>query len=441
MPTPSLRGPIIPIRSSDRARRIVSHALIFLTLMMVLSAVEATPQKRSNSSVSTVGIVSKTHAARHIIAGGFRDSLEFKFVRFLEQQPADVPLTIRYAFEWISALPEDFERGNDLREPQELTFPTPAATDRDRGYQTSIVTLHLQQEQDRASSQRPFHGQQLRISLIASPEGRYHVVDEDGRLVPEWNRRWAEQSALCRIYEGCVVACLPQDRTSLNESNPVDISDLDQFVPDCYFIAALAAAVRRNPNEMRKLITQTPVGFVVTFPGHEPIAVPLDIDRGPDMVDSQALDIDARGYVEIWPILIERAFAVLNSRLKVVNAGVGQEFLDISNGDSQWSYHLLTGRHAVEVTRWDFASRQSLLRAIETHLSQSKPVMMATGKWTHAGDRPHWWLEHHVYLLTTLAPNQKTITVFDPRSGQLFQRIKIGPWLETPEIKRFLFCD
>ena len=396
------------------------------------------PTKHATAPVSVVGLVARTHAVRHPAPGGFGDSLELTFVRFLEGELANRELTINYAFEWITAMPQDFGRGRELLRRQELTFSVPNAADRCRGYQLSSVLLKLAAD---GNSRDRLNGQQVRVRIHGSQQGGYQLVGEEGRLIRELNRRWAEQSVLCRIYEGCVISCLPNDHASTTETHPCDPHDLDQFVPNCYLIAALVASVRRDPEQLLSLISQNSDGYVVTFPGQTPIDVPLDLDRGPDMVETRALDVDAQGNVEIWPVLLERAFAVLNSRMKRDCSGPGQEFQDVADGDSQLAYHILTGKPVVECTRWQYRTRDEQLNAIDKHLHSSKPVMMATGKWTDPGNRPHWWLEDHVYIVTSIGATGKTLTVIDPSCGQLVERIKIGDWFDSTEVKRFLFCD
>jgi len=391
--------------------------------------------------LSVVGVVARTHAVRHPAAGGFGNTLEFQFIRFLEHEKGDRELAIQYAFEWITAMPQDFGRGRELLQRQSHTFAAPTAVDRRRGYQTSSVTLTVSPRDNRQPNQPELFGQQLRIKVLPSQAGTYLIVGEEGKLLREINRRWVEQTALCRIYEGCVIACFPRDLANSTDRHPLDISDLDQYVPDCYLIAALVAAVRRDPDQLRSLISQTPEGYTVTFPGQAPILVPPDLDRGPDMIESRALDVDTHGHVEIWPVLLERAFAVLNSRSKPNSSGPGQEFQDVSDGDSQQAYHILTGRPVTECTRWQFPNRAAQLQAIHQHLQSAKPVMMATGKWTDSGDRPHWWLEDHVYVITAIGASGKTLTLIDPSCGQSVERIKIGDWLDSSEVKRFLFCE
>lgn len=380
-----------------------------------------------------VGLIAKTHAVRHPRPGGFADTFEFNFVRFLDRHRTRNELTIHYQYEWDTARPEDLKRGHELLGEQSLTFPAPGDADRTRGYQTSVVTLQVVND---VTSHRPQH---FKVALLASRTGRYTVIDIAGRLLREMNRRYVECAADCFIYQGCVVACLPDDRASPAERHEVDSQDLDQYVPDCYLIAAMIAAVRRDPDQVRSLIAETPQGYLITFPGNQSVAVPLDIDRGPDMVETRALDVNSRGEVELWPILLERAFLVLRSRLKINGAGPGQEFQDVGNGDAQSAYYILTGRLIAERMRPEYTSRQAQLRAIEQHLKSARPVMMSTGKWTHAGERPEWWLQDHVFVIAAIGNN--TFSAIDPSCGQLLERIKIGDWFDSTEVKRFLFCE
>ena len=410
----------------------------FLTTGCLIACAE-NASKPAPVLTSVVGLVANTHAVRHPTPGGFGDTLVLNFVRFLEDELVDRELPINYAYEWITAMPQDFGRGRDLLGRQSLTFPTPTSEDRQLGYQLRTVRLKVADQGDRRPGSTGLSGQQLRVKVLPSSSGTYMVVDERGRLIRELNRRWAEQSALCRIYEGCVIACLPQGQSSATECHPVDERDLDQYVPNCYLIAALVAAVRRDPAQVLSLISLQADGYVVSFPGQLPIQVPQDLDRGPDMIESRALDVDQHGNVEIWPALLERAFAILNSRMRPKCSGPGQEFLDVSDGDSQQAYHILTGRPVVESTRWKYSCRLEHLQAIKQHLVTG-PVMMATGKWTDSGDRPYWWLEDHVYVVTAVGANDNSLTVIDPNCGQMVERIKIGDWFDSAEVKRFLLC-
>lgn len=399
------------------------------TVVLVTKAPTAAP-------VSLIGMIPKTHAVRHPTPGGFRDAFEFTFIRFLEHDKIGGELAVPYRYEWDTALPEDLENGHELLGEQTVNFPAPGEADLARGFQASLVTIKVAQGDERASAAR---GRHFTVSLIESEQGDYALIDISGRLVRPLNRRYAERFADCFIYEGCVVACLPNDQPSPAETHAVDDQDLDQYVPDCYLIAALVAAVRRDPRHVLDLIRQTPEGYVVTFPEHPPIAVPLDIDRGPDMIEAGALDLNARGEIELWPILLERAFLVLRSRSKPDGAGPGQEFQDVNNGDAQSAYYILTGKEITEYSRPDYPSRQAQLRAIEQHLKSSRPVMMSTGKWTQPAERPEWWLEDHVYVIASIGSS--SFAAIDPSCGQLVERIKIGDWFDSTEVKRFLFCE
>lgn len=413
-----------------------------LVLAVWCTAVEARPPvKPSTAPVSMVGMVAKTHAVRRPTVGGFGDTLEFLFVRFLERDRTNRELTIRYRCDWETARPDHFVEGRALVGQQTVTFPTPSPADRERTYQTSVIRLQLAHRAEPADGGDLLRGQHFRVCLTPPDDGAYEVVSDDGRLISELNRRWAEHTAVCRIYEGCVMACLPNDQATSAEHHPFDALDVDQFVPDCYLAAALVAAVRRDPDQIKSLITESAQGYEVTFPGQPRIAVPTDLDRGPDMFESRALDVDARGNVELWPLVVERAYAVLNARSKATNAGPGQEFQDLPNGDAQCTYYLLTGRHVAECTRWKSRSRPAQLQAIADHLQSARPVMLSTGKWTHPGGQPQWWLEDHVYVLHSIGPAGKTLSVIDPCCGQLVERIKLGDWFDSSEVKRFLLCE
>ncbi len=417
-------------------RSAIFTAVLGLTLTLTPLAAQG---EMPTANVSLVGLIAKTHAVRRPTPGGFGNTLELTFIRFLEKDPAGRELTIEYKYEWATARPDLLGRGSQLLDVQRLTFPTPNATDRACGYQTSYVKLQVAAGEEGPEAKRALHGQHFRVTLLASSEGKYAVVDENGRLVRELNRRYAERAAECYLYEGCVIACLPGDRASVGEPHAMDAQDLDQFVPDCYLIAALAAAARRDPEHLRNLIDPTPHGFVVTFPGYPPVVVPLDLDRGPDMVQTRVLDINARGEIELWPIILERAFLVLRCRTRAASLPPGQEFQAVCEGDAQSAYYILTGRPIVEHMRSEYRSRADQLRAIGQHLQSARPVMMSTGKWTQPGERPEWWREDHVYVVSALRAN--TLTLIDPGCGQLVERIKIGDWIDSTELKRFLFCE
>jgi hypothetical protein len=157
------------------------------------------------------------------------------------------------------------------------------------------------------------------------------------------------------------------------------------------------------------------------------------------MAESRALDINSRGQVELWPLILERAFIVHRFRMKTGGSSPGQEFQGVGHGDAQSAYYVLTGQLVREWMRPQFPSRHAQLRAIERHLESARPVMLSTGKWTQAEERPFWWREDHVYVVVAVQANR--LTVLDPGSGQMVARIKIGDWIDSTEVKRFLFCE
>lgn len=393
------------------------------------------------AQVCTVGLIANTHAVRHPTPGGFGKSFSLTFIRFLDQGAARTSLRVKYIFLWDTATSADLRSGPELLGGQMVHFPVPGADDLVRGYQTVRRSLEVRANDPLPTGSQAARGKRFRVSLLSMPGGDYNLVDTEGRLVRELNRRHALPEATCTIYEGCVVSCLPNDRASASEQNAVDAQDLDQNVPDCYLIASLIAAARCDPEQLRSLISETRDGYAVTFPGNETLVLPRDVDRGPDMVETTALDVNARGEVEIWPILLERAYAMVQSRLKNGNSELGQEFQHVTGGDAEIAYRILTGRAAIEHTRSEFASRADQVAAIHKHLKTGKPVMFSTGKWTQPGERPEWWKEDHVYVITAIQARFGTITLIDPCGGQFVHSIKLDHWFDSTEVKRFLFCD
>ena len=85
------------------------------------------------------------------------------------------------------------------------------------------------------------------------------------------------------------------------------------WLADCYFMAAVAATALRDEANIRTSFSVpwddngTPK-VTVYLNGHAPVHLPLDLDLA--MTAGQlGGDIDANGAVEIWPLLLEQAYA------------------------------------------------------------------------------------------------------------------------------------
>jgi hypothetical protein len=216
------------------------------------------------------------------------------------------------------------------------------------------------------------------------------------------------------------------------DGSDVDVNDIRQGgLGDCRFMAALAELARTRPAFLRSGINRvlgTPSDvyqFTVRFFGDngEPFnqEVTFELDRGFDGAQLSG-DFDAAGNVEIWPLVVERAYAEYMGGFGQINSG----------GTAQAPWKLLTGRDGrnEDVAAWTNAD---ILALIQLELTTNGKLLFLASKddasdivpkhafsiVRRSGTNPGWvlsnpWGREDVLLDGQLQANIDWIEIVDP---------------------------
>jgi hypothetical protein len=252
--------------------------------------------------------------------------------------------------------------------------------------------------------------QSFRLTIQESGDD-YDLAPAGGIKVDVADRRYLYSQAVFNIYEGVVVAT----KYGQPDPAPVDATDLVQVIGDCYFVAALIAAVRKDAAQIENLIQPKPDGtFDVSFPGaSQTFNVSGGLDRGGEMIGLQNADRDENGNIEIWPALIEHAYALL--RASRVGAPADQAFYEIGNGVAATAWIDLTGGSATTTA--------TSLGEIIAHRNagSSRQVMISTQGYSGDGPDPGppfgGFNANHVYVLNDVIGN--SVQLIDPLGGPM----------------------
>jgi len=159
---------------------------------------------------------------------------------------------------------------------------------------------------------------------------------------------------------------------------------------DCYFLATIGGLAYRDPQRLMSMIQSCPDGsFFVTFPRHDPIAVP-------PLTDCELACYSDAGSDGLWLHVLEKAYAIFKNRKKG-----NEEALDtiIHGGSGGRMIMFVTGNNC---TRYPTAST-----SVDV-LRQQLQAAMNSGKLVNTGTSGH--------CLTILAfdPTTDQITVWNP---------------------------
>lgn len=127
-----------------------------------------------------------------------------------------------------------------------------------------------------------------------------------------------------------------KDGTDVDE---VDMDDVDQgAIADCYLLASIAAIARQNPEAIKNMIRDNNDGtYTVTFKQlvsteprmyqDIPVTVTADFPGGLTGPHAQPGDNAAYGKKEIWPLIIEKAYAQLKAGYPGISSGGKPEYV------------------------------------------------------------------------------------------------------------------
>lgn len=384
-----------------------------------------------NTARSIVGLMADTHAVERTSAVlGFGTTFKLTFVRFLTADTPRTALDVKYKYDWGNgagfADSADVSSITNPNAVQTVAFGVPTVADIARGNQRVTVTLTA--VSDNVVEMRET------FKVLVDESDFYTIVLPDGKIVEGTNRRWAEQKATFTIYEGVVFACLPGGQPVGQETTELYYNDLMQATSDCYLIAAMIAAVRRDSAQISQIIAPTNGGYTVTFRGGASVFVSAsDLDRGPDMINLQNADIDASGNVEIWPAILEQAYALLRAQQQ--SRPPGESYYALMGGDSSDAYENLTDRSTTFLYP-NGTNRAEIIQQIKDAIQNGKQVMMATKDVT---PKPtSWWYGDHVYVVTAITDT--TISLINPHDPFDPDNDMIGNWFDT-DLKRFIICN
>jgi len=267
--------------------------------------------------VPAVGIIGDFHA----VEGRDFDSIEIQFVRF--QRNLSAPLTVHYGVGWTAGgnvlSPADFQ-DNAAALGSSVPSSVVIGANSDKSDVIALVAVD-----DTIDSQT----EQVTVSVYPSTDSyiacKYDTTSEDRKKldIDAFNQ------VTLQVVEG-VVTFAPDDHTDPN-SPLVASNDMRQgAVGDCYFLAAAMALADSDPDYIRTSLISDRldeqgglVGWSVylyeILPGpngtldltgqRKEVVIEGEIlSEGLDMAQLNG-DVDSAGRVEVWPIVLERAWS------------------------------------------------------------------------------------------------------------------------------------
>ncbi len=205
-----------------------------------------------------------------------------------------------------------------------------------------------------------------------------------------------------------------------SDTNDIDPNDAVQgSLANCYFIAAMEAVARANPEAIRKLIKDNGNGtFDVTLYisgggwswKASPKVYTVD-DYFPGKSSSSPAyaktgDSGEKG-PELWAMLLEKAYAKSKGSYK-----------DIAWGNTGAAMEMLTGQGAQTITPASY-SDEKLAEAIDKAIAEKRPVACATKDLEKESEEvrklaPSSVVGKHAYAPISVNKDKKTITLQNP---------------------------
>ena len=276
--------------------------------------------------------------------------IRVRFQRFAKDNSA--PLVVNFTTTMASA---DFEQTADRAVMESGTVTIPA------GENAVEVVLA-------AISEDPAANEGIEIFTVTVTPGTYDVVqtaagfDKKNVLSVNYERKYY-------ILEGVTLFATPDPAVEPD----IFIDDILQGgVNDCFALAAMGALILENPERLRSLFTTIDdTHYVVklydaTAGEWKDISVTVDLTRGINMAKVTG-DVDpATGKAEIWPIVLEQAYAQLAGGYAVLEQG----------GLSPGVWTALTGVSATTVSPGtsDDAIGQQIVNALKGPKRPARPA-------------------------------------------------------------------
>lgn len=266
--------------------------------------------------VDTVGVGGDAHAVE-----GAGDGIAVKFVRY-SQDPFASTLTVTYEIDWTTGIPGRAEPG-DFAATQDRTDL--AALSFTFGLGETVKTFSL----DAVADGTKEGVETFTVTVLNGANGSYYRVDGAADMDKNKPSLDTYYSAPFSVLDG-VTLFAKQD---INQSPVDDVDgvaglgqgDLDHLNPgihindikqgglgDCFLLAALIALTKENWQQIEsRFSNETATSVDVELwngQSWQTFEVPKNLERGFEMAQLSG-DVDNAGKAEIWPILLERAYA------------------------------------------------------------------------------------------------------------------------------------
>lgn len=198
------------------------------------------------------------------------------------------------------------------------------------------------------------------------------------------------------------------------------------MIGNCYFVAALAAVAKSNPESIRNMIKDNNDGtYTVTFPGakNEPITVKAPTEAEMGLYNNS-------GSNGLWASVMEKAFGKYKDNHAWIGSYTPQEGAD-GGGYTEKSLALLSGKESTELNLYDDKNDPSVVHKYLRDAFESNPPKAVTASsrlewqgwwngWKTDGDTTDGFVRRHAFTITGFNPDGPgggTVTIRNPWGG------------------------
>lgn len=301
--------------------------------------------------VPAVGVAGDAFAVE-----GTGDNARIDFIRFAPDASGD--LTVDFVNVWKEALPLDLDNtGAWQQDWQDLISQQIVIPDGEWK-----VSLDLSAVDDSGNSGEPEpEGIQTFLVRITDASDESYVKANGSTLLDGTDARKAVSEMKVSLLDGVTLFAIGDDDTPLVDANSdglddasgnpgIHISDVRQgLTGDCFLLAAMNALVLEKWEEIESRFTDNGGGnYTVSLyspnsllpdilpGGWIDYSVTMDLSRGPGSARLTG-DTDAQGHAEVWPILLEKAFAMREGGYAQINGGnSGEAWVALTGTTYEW---------------------------------------------------------------------------------------------------------
>jgi hypothetical protein len=230
--------------------------------------------------------------------------------------------------------------------------------------------------------------------------------------------------------------------TGAGDTNQIDLNDISQGnIGDCYLMSAMGAVARSHPEIIQHMIMENRdgdgniVSYTVTFhekdngflgipglfgqSGDKEVKITVDatFPSGDNHAGTSSSDTDSNGRTEIWPLIIEKAYAQYKGGYDDIGGG----------GDPANTLSAITGRDTNSVSPGDYS-----FETLQKDLSDGRAIVYDTKDLdrgffertfdgilnrTPRDEHPYQLVGDHAYMVTgayTDADGQQMVTLRNP---------------------------